>query len=229
LVENSLEPEMPLVVVMGDSISAGYPYTDNKPGDYPSDWASWTATFRALSGYRVINQAISATTTDNCLARFMTDVVALNPDYVIIEYGNDCTFGLNEFYRTENNLTAISDICKATGIKIIFVQPIIRSNMTAYGTPEQLAEYKIYMERMHSYEQSLGYPSLIGFYNPLDESYDTVNLSLLADGIHPNLEGYRMVGEWLTPQLKSIIGNTGTNQDEGTRDINYLIYGTQRW
>jgi lysophospholipase L1-like esterase len=74
--------------------------------------------------------------------------------------------------------------------------------MTAYGTPEQLAEYKIYMERMHSYEQSLGYPSLIGFYNPLDESYDTVDLSLLADGIHPNLEGYRMVGEWLTPQLK---------------------------
>ena len=221
----NLTPRTPLVVVIGDSISSGFPFTGDKPGNYPSDWASWTAKFRELSGYTVINQAVAGTTTDDCRSRFMTDVVALKPDYVIIEYGNDCGFGMDNFSRTQNNLNAISSMAKTYGIKIIFVQPVARLNMTAYGTYEELVKYKAYHERMYMAELLLGWPSLKGYYNPLDSGPDTVNLDYLVEGIHPTQEGYEIVGEWLTPQITSIIGSGSSSTSDETRNINYLVYG----
>lgn len=200
------------VVVIGDSITAGYPYTDNKPGEMPNDWASWTATFRELSGYRVINQAIGGTTMVDTEARFMDDVVALHPDYVIVENGNDMRYGLDNFYMTSNAIDSIVRMCEENNINLIFVQPILRYNMTDYVSSYSTEDMIKYCHMMHEYETNLGYPSIVGYYTPLSVSMRDANQTLmysdteaiqsfLVDGVHPTLEGYKIVGEWLTPQI----------------------------
>ena len=203
-----VRPDNPLVVVIGDSISAGAPFTDNKPGDYPNDWASWTAKFRELTGYRVINQAIGGTTNLQTRDRFMSDVVALNPDYVIVEHGNDCVFGISNFSTTTATyLDDIIQMCEDNNIKLIFIQPVARFNMTDYGSASVLPDYIQYMHMMHEYQTTEGYPCLVGYYTPISifnegiPSDTVVDQSMLADGVHPTLVGYEIVGEWLTSQL----------------------------
>lgn len=220
----------PLVVIIGDSITAGYPYTDNKPGEMPNDWASWTATFRELSGYRVINQAIGGTKSGDTWARFSADVLSLNPDYCIVEHGNDCFYGLDNF----NTTTAvyyknIADACEENNIKLIFVQPIARVNMIDYDTVENLYKHKEYMFKMHEYEKSLGCPSFIEYYDQLDEREGFVNQSLLADGVHPTLEGYKIVGKRLTPQIMAYIEGENKSNIYKARYVNRLAISSDSY
>lgn len=195
------------VVAIGDSATAGYPYTDNKPGEMPNDWASWTAAFRELSGYRVINQAIGGTTMVDTEARFMDDVVALHPDYVIVENGNDPTYGISNFSTTSNAIDSIVSMCNSNNIKLIFVQPVVRFNMDFVHPPYPMSDSIKYLHMMHEYETSLGCQCLVGYYTPISEfindipSDTVVDLTKLADDLHPTLEGYETVGEWLTPQI----------------------------
>lgn len=204
-----IRPEKRLkIVVIGDSITAGYPYTDNKPGDLPNDYASWTAKFRELTGYEVINQAIGGTTMVDTEARFMDDVVALHPDYCIVENGNDVRFGLDNFNLTAQAIDSIISMCLNNNIKLIFVQPVGRFNMEDYvANPQDLPDNIKYWHMMHEYETSKGYNSLVGYYTPISQYLDNipsdtlVDLTMLTDGVHPTLVGYETVGEWLTRQL----------------------------
>lgn len=229
---NYIQPEAPVVVVIGDSITAGTPYTDNKPGDIPNDNASWTAKFRALSGYTVINQAIGGTTMVDTEARFMTDVVALHPDYCIIENGNDVGFGISNFNRTANAIDSIIDMCEENDIKLIFVQPVARFNMVNYtADPVAMLANVKYWHMMHEYETTKGYPSLVGYYTPIstiitDDVFSDVevNINYLVDGVHPTLDGYEIVGDWLTPQLILAMSEV-VEVEDGNNDIYTLIEG----
>lgn len=169
------------------------------------DNASWVTIFRDLTGYEVINQAVPSTTSEDSEQRFMQDVVDLKPDYCIFEHGNDVGWGMNQFYKTENAIQSVVQMCVDNDIKLIFVQPVFRYNMTAYATATStIIEDDIdYMHKMHEFETDLGYPSLVGYYTAISNDASEVNVDMnrLADGVHPNLQGYEDVGRWLTPQI----------------------------
>jgi lysophospholipase L1-like esterase len=228
-VENQGGSQGPTVVVMGNSLSSGYPYTSHMPS--PSeDVYSWTHYFRELSGYEVINSAIAGDNSAQMLDRFGSDVISYSPDYCIIETGgNDYpNFGASYLSQTLSNIDSMLSMCNDNGIKVIFLTPTIAYNMPtdSGGFPHDASErteWQNYLNSVINHIRGLGYTPIM-FYQPIWSSYNVINYDYMYDAGHPNEEGYEKIGTDLTPRFTSIIGSGSTGGN--TRTVNYLVYGT---
>ena len=86
------------IVCFGDSVTRGMSYIEGRlriiKQNYP------TLLQQSLSSHRnfdVVNKGTFNDTSDGLCARLETDVLSLNPDYVLIEIGgNDCNFHWDE-------------------------------------------------------------------------------------------------------------------------------------
>ena len=79
-------PSNPLIVAIGDGYTSGFPYTSDCPST-TDDLFSWVHVVSRNTGFTVINKGKFEDTYENEQARFNSDVIALNPDVVIIGGG----------------------------------------------------------------------------------------------------------------------------------------------
>ena len=199
------------IVCIGDSLTAGYPYTTNKP-DKGNDLYSWTYTLRSLSGNDIINKGVSGETSSEMLARFNTDVIALSPDYCIIECGTNDANLTNPsnipLSTCLQNIQDMVDLCIANNITPIFAHYSEQvSQLMAYGMSSSDANYlHDYVEDVKLFEQSLGY-IFLDFTSTVVNS-SGVNTLLFSDFIHPNSSGYQIWGRYANSQLYKLSKNT---------------------
>jgi len=183
--------EQPAVLVLGDSLSAGYGMDADQ---------SWVALLEARLheegyGYRVVNASISGDTTGNGLRRLSRALQLHRPEIVIIELGgNDGLRGL-PVPVMRRNLEAMVTQARDTGAMVVLAGIMIPPNYGADYAEEFAAVYPALAQKHEL--------PLIPFFMDgvaLDSSM------MQADGIHPNVAAQpilmKNVWDVLGPVLK---------------------------
>jgi acyl-CoA thioesterase-1 len=183
--------EPPVILVLGDSLSAGYGLA---PGQ---GWVSLLQQRLKKEGYghRVVNASVSGETTDGGLARIDRALATHDPGIVILELGgNDGLRGL-PVSRVEANLGKLVTKSRAAGAEVLLLTVSMPTN---YG-PQYTSSYrKIYDGLRSRYEIGVG--ALMSNDMALDLDY------FQPDGIHPNADAQPLlldnVWRQLTPLLR---------------------------
>ena len=170
-----------LIVVLGDSLSAGY---NLPPGAaFPAQLENWLSDRGAV--VEVVNAAVSGDTSSGGLARIdwaVSGGSGNGPDLVIVEFGgNDALRGL-EPSLTRSNLAQMIEILKEYRIPVLLAGMRAPPNMGR----EYAAEFdSIYAELAQEYG--------VYYYPFFLEGVAMIPELTLSDGIHPNQNGIGVI------------------------------------
>jgi acyl-CoA thioesterase-1 len=178
------------VVVLGDSLSAGYGITVQE------GWVNLLAQRIASEGYgyKVVNASVSGETTQGGLARLPRVLQLHKPDVVVIELGgNDGLRGL-PLATSRENLRRSIELARNAKARVLLLGMMIPPN---YG-PRYAQEFRdMYTTLATRYSITL-VPFL------LDQV--ALNPELMQDdGIHANAKGQPLMLENVWPKLKPLL------------------------
>jgi lysophospholipase L1-like esterase len=173
------KPREQRVVFMGNSI------TDS--------WAEYFS--EQFPGKPYIGRGISGQTTPQMLVRFRQDVVALRPRVVVILAGtNDIAgnTGPSTLEMIEDNLRSMTEIAKANGIRVV-----LSSVLPVFDYPwkrgiEPAPRIVALNRWMRAYADSAG-AVYLDYHTPMADARQGLRSELTRDGVHPNVEGYRIM------------------------------------
>ena len=180
----------PVILVLGDSLSAGYGIALEK---------GWVSLLRerleALQhDYRVVNASISGDTTRGGLARIEDILRMYRPAILVLELGgNDGLRGV-PLDETRRNLTAIVERSHGAGVEVLLVGIQLPPN---YGP--------VYTRRFKEMYPALSERHRLALVPFLLDGVATNPALMQADGIHPREEAqtkvFDNVGLHLEPML----------------------------
>lgn len=196
---------MTTIVAMGDSTTAGTPGWKSRveappdgTGDETSQYAHWL--MQAHPDWNVVNQGVNGERSDQILARFERDVIALTPKAVIVIAGvNDIYEGRSEQHVIDQ-LSAMYTRANAAGI------PVIAGTIIPYNTatPDQNA-------RMHGINEWIRNTAADGSVDYVDTrtaaaaSGNPDRLFDSPDDLHPSPAGYRRMADAIRPVLEAVL------------------------
>jgi acyl-CoA thioesterase I len=189
-VAQAATPAAPTIVVLGDSLSAGYGIKVQQ------GWVSLLGQRLASEGYgyRVVNASVSGETTQGGLARLPRALETHKPAIVIVELGgNDGLRGL-PLATSRANLARIIELSRAAQARVLLVGMMIPPN---YG-PRYGDEFRDMFASLAAKYSLAFLPFLL----------DRVALDpqlMQSDGIHPNSAGQPKMLENLWPKLKPLL------------------------
>ncbi len=193
---------MRTLVCLGDSITAGYPYGEQ---------ASWVSGIKSWFDGEVINAGICNDTVGVMLARFDRDVMAYNPNFVIILGGtNDAWQGipLEQTKCCFEKLILRSRAINALPI-LGLPAPIIKEQVKTYFNHGDVESFLLHLNSIRSWINDFAAQngiSTLDFFTPLRrKESDEGNSELFADGGHPNRRGYFRLAESIKEPLQQII------------------------
>jgi lysophospholipase L1-like esterase len=166
------------VVMMGDSITEG--------------WQGGDPAFFRLG---IVNRGIGGQTSQQMLTRFYPDVVRLKPKLVHIMAGtNDIAgnTGPNELAQYKDNITAMVDIAKANGIRVILgsVPPTNRMAWKPEVTPAPWVAQMNAWLRDFAHQRNIQY---VDYHTMLVGAEGALNPQYGSDGVHPDAKGYAVM------------------------------------
>jgi acyl-CoA thioesterase-1 len=178
------------VLVLGDSLSAGYGLTP-KLG-----WVDLLEKRLDTEGYeyRVVNASVSGETTSGGLERMPRALLLQKPDVVIVELGaNDGLRGL-PIAVTRSNLQKIITLARQAGAKVLLVGMRIPPNYGPRYTRDFEAMFSDLARQFH-----LAFVPFFLKSIALDAS------SFQTDGLHPNAGAQPALLETVWPQLAPLL------------------------
>jgi len=187
---SAADPKSPTIVVLGDSLSAGYGIKVEQ------GWVNLLAQRLATEGYgyRVVNASVSGETTQGGLARLPRALEIHKPAIVVVELGgNDGLRGL-PLAASRENLARIIELARAGGARVLLVGMMIPPN---YGPR--------YGEEFRQMFASLAGKYSLAFVPFLLDQVALKPELMQADGIHPNAAGQPQVLANLWPELKPLL------------------------
>ena len=166
------------VVCPGDSLTEGYGVAPER--SYPS-LLQERLRDAGHSGARVVNAGISGSTSASAVSRLRWQLKA-RPDFVILALGaNDGLRGL-DLAETEKNLADAITLAQAEGVQVVLAGMQIPPNYGRDYTDRFAALFPVLARRFEI--------PLIPFLLEGVAAQPSLNL---ADGIHPNAQGYERV------------------------------------
>jgi len=187
----------PIVLVFGDSLSAGYGI------DVDQSWPALLQTRLASQGYehRVINASISGETTEGGKTRIGVALERFDPDLVILELGgNDGLRGFPTGVMKEN-LGTIVATSKASGAAVVMLGIRIPAN---YGPRYTQSFEKVYRDLSEELEVLW-----IEFFM---EGIALNEALMQDDGIHPNAEAQSILLENAWPIIRQALTEHNNKQ-----------------
>ena len=185
------QPEqIPVVLVLGDSLSAAYGIEVEK------GWVQLLQTRFETRGFdhQVVNASISGDTTRGGLARLPTALEDARPTIVIVELGgNDGLRGLG-LSETRANLSAIVESVIAHGARVLLVGMRLPPN---YGPA--------YTKRFESIFVDIGEQYSLVLVPFLLEGVALDSALMQSDGIHPRATAQPALLDNVWPYLQSLI------------------------
>lgn len=180
----------PKAVLFGDSITEG--------------WARQDPAF--FSDNNLVGRGISGQTTSQILVRMRQDVVNLHPKYVVILCGiND--IALNDGHAIDvetavGSIKSMCDIARANKIK-----PVLCSLLPSYSLrwrPSVTDCYEKVLQfndllKSYAKEQRLKY---VDYFTLLSGEDGKIRPEYSKDTVHPTLEGFKVMEEYLLGFLK---------------------------
>src|SRR6202049_1502431 len=188
----SANAEAPVILVFGDSISAGHGLARVEQG--------WVALLQTSLkdqeyGYQVVNASVSGETTAGGLARLPRALMLHQPKIVILELGGNDGLRALPIAQMRANLVRMVDLASAAGAKVLLLGIRMPPN---YG-PE-------YTEQFRSCYSDLARDKKLPLVPFLLEGVAQSPDLMQADGIHPNELGQPklLANVWpsLTPLLR---------------------------
>jgi acyl-CoA thioesterase I len=182
--------EAPVILVFGDSISAGYGLR------LEQGWVELLKTRLKSQGYgdQVVNASVSGETTAGGLARLPRALEVHHPSIVILELGgNDGLRGL-PIAQMRANLTQMAALSTAAGAKVLLLGMRMPPN---YG-PEYTKQFATVFSDLASEKKIPFVPFLL----------TDIALSpalLQDDDIHPNALGQPILLDNVWPTLKPLL------------------------
>jgi acyl-CoA thioesterase-1 len=186
----SLRAAEPVILLLGDSISAGYGVPLGQ------GWASLLqARLKAEDlPQRLVNASISGDTTRGGLARLPEALERHSPGIVIIELGgNDGLRGISP-QEMKANLGRMIQLSRAAGARVLLVGMRLPPNFGPVFTQRFAHIYRELAEEQHV--------PLVPF---LLEGVATDRSLMQADGIHPNAVGQPRLLDNLWPYLAPLL------------------------
>lgn len=185
---NAALDKAPKAVLMGDSITYGWPVAD--------------AGFFADNNFA--GRGISGQVTSQMLLRFRQDVVDLHPKYVVILAGtNDIAgnYGTIDLEKTFANIVSMCEIAKANKIVPVLcsVLPVAEYpwNLAIKDVPATIMRLND-MLREYARKNRIRY---VDYHSAMKDERNGLPVNLAADGVHPTLEGYRIMEALLLEAL----------------------------
>ena len=178
------------IVVLGDSLSAGYGIKIQQ------GWVSLLSQRLASEGYgyKVVNASVSGETTQGGLARLPRALETHKPAIVVVELGgNDGLRGL-PLATSQANLAKIIELARASQARVLLVGMLIPPN---YGPR--------YGEEFREMFASLAAKYSVAFLPFLLDEVALKPELMQPDGIHPNASGQPKILENLWPTLKPML------------------------
>jgi len=178
------------IAAVGDSLTAGYGVGEEQA--YPALLEK-----RLLrDGYfiRVVNAGISGETSSGVLSRIEWVIGSLKPDIVILETGaNDGLRGVDPTLIQEN-IERVVTILRENGISVLLAGMRIPPNLGRDYTTRFADLYKKIADKHEISLMPFFLKSVAG-----DRRY------ILADGIHPNAQGYGLILDDIYPYVLEVI------------------------
>jgi lysophospholipase L1-like esterase len=218
--ENSQKEKAYTIVVFGDSTTA----TRGKLDIY----ANQLVRELPAKGIKaeIINAGVGGNTTEMAMARFEKDVLAKNPDLVVIQFGiNDSAI---DVWKTPpatesriskgkyiQNLEKFIETLKARKCGVILMTPNqlcwTQKLKETYGKPPYVTDdpdgfnltLREYAQAVRQLAEKQKVP-LVDIYTAYSSYGKMENQSindLLLDGMHPNDKGHRIVADLLIPEI----------------------------
>ena len=185
--ENRKKKKRPTAVLMGNSITDG--------------WASKHPEFFAENNF--VGRGISGQVTAQMLSRFQADVVALNPQMVIIMAGTNDIAMNNGYIAHEQILQNVQSMCELA--KYNKIKPVLCSVLPAAAfkwrpnlTPAEDIKRLNQMIEAYAKANKIKY---IDYYSALVDEHGGLPKKHAADGVHPNLEAYQIMEAILLENL----------------------------
>ena len=183
--------ETPVILVFGDSVSAGYGLTRVEQG--------WVALLRTRLKqqeyvYQVVNASVSGETTAGGLARLPRALTLHQPRIVILELGGNDGLRALPMAQMRTNLARMVDLASAAGAKVLLLGMRIPPN---YG-PD-------YTEQFRSSYSDLARDKKLPLVPFLLNDIALLPDLMQADGIHPNELGQPRLLDNVWPALKPLL------------------------
>ena len=197
-------PARRLVIVgLGDSTTAGTPAfrspleaPPNGHGNPESQYAHWM--MKAHPDWTVLNRGIDGQTATEIRGRFARDVLSAKPSYVILLAGVNDIFGGSEAESVERELARMYADALDAGIVPVAatVLPYDRA------TPRATAAIFTLNTWIESFAKVLDIPfaDTHSAVAALDAPH---RLRGSPDGMHPDVDGYRRMGDTLTRTIEA--------------------------
>jgi acyl-CoA thioesterase I len=187
----SAKAETPVILVFGDSISAGYGLARVEQG--------WVALLQTrlkdqAYGYQVINASVSGETTAGGLARLPRALMLHQPKIVILELGGNDGLRALPIAQMRANLVRMIDLASAAGAKVLLLGMRMPPN---YG-PDFTEQFRASYSDLARDKKLPLVPFL------LNDIALFPNL-MQADGIHPNELGQPKLLDNVWPALKPLL------------------------
>jgi acyl-CoA thioesterase-1 len=183
--------ESPVILVFGDSISAGYGLSHVEEG-----WVALLKT-RLQSegyGYQVVNASVSGETTAGGLARLPRALSLHHPQVVVLELGGNDGLRAMPIAQMRANLDKMVQLSQEAGAKVLLLGMRMPPN---YG-PDFTAQFAgVYQDLAHARKAAL-----VPFF--LDGIALTPEL-MQGDDIHPNVKGQPILLNNAWPALKPLL------------------------
>ena len=183
--------ETPVILVFGDSISAGYGLSRVEQG-----WVTLLQTRLKDEdyGYQVVNASVSGETTAGGLARLPRALDLHKPKIVILELGGNDGLRALPIAQMRANLLRMVDLASAAGAKVLLLGIRMPPN---YG-PEYTEQFRLCYSDLARDKKLPLVPFLL---NDVAQFPDLMQ----ADGIHPNQLGQPTLLANVWPSLKPLL------------------------
>jgi acyl-CoA thioesterase-1 len=187
----SAKAETPVILVFGDSISAGYGLARVEQG--------WVALLQTRLkdqeyGYQVVNASVSGETTAGGLARLPRALMLHQPKIVILELGGNDGLRALPVAQMRANLVRMVDLASAAGARVLLLGIRMPPN---YG-PDFTEQFRLTYTDLARDKKVPLVPFL------LNDIALVPNL-MQADGIHPNEQGQPKLLDNVWPLLKPLL------------------------
>ncbi len=178
------------IVFMGNSITEG--------------WSNIRPEF--FKGKPYINRGISGQTTPQMLLRFRQDVIDLNPLAVVILAGiNDIAgnTGPSTIKMIFNNIVSMVELAESNDIKIVLCS-VLPALDFPWSPGKEPAEKVIALNKLlrdYARQKSITY---LDYFTAMANESNGLKEELGDDGIHPNVQGYKVMEPLLEEALAKV-------------------------
>ena len=198
------EPEL-TVLAMGDSTTAGAPgfrspveAPPNGKGNPQSQYTYWAA--QSLPHLRFLNRGVSGERTDQIFKRFKGDLKTLRPNVVILLAGVNDLFQDYPSEQIEEKLDKMYRFVQEQKISLIACSIIPYNGMSSYDY-QRMREVNEWIEK-RSRKLGIGFCDL---FSAMEDPAHPSHLISTSDDLHPDVDGYRRMGETVAECLKMTV------------------------